>query len=164
MIYLRKIKVILVASVALFAALVAFNNITDYGSNYAFVQHVLSMDTTFEGNQLKYRAIETPFLHHLAYWIIIATEALVGLLCTIGAWQMWQNASNSTSEFNAAKKLANYGLTLGVILWFTGFMTIGAEWFVMWQSSIWNGQQAAFRFIVVIFMVLVFVNQAEQEG
>lgn len=39
------------------------------------------------------------------------------------------------------------GLTLGFTLWFAGFMIVGAEWFQMWQSTTWNGQQAAFRFI-----------------
>ena len=35
----------MVASCALFALLVAFNNLVDYGSNYKFVR-ILSMDTT----------------------------------------------------------------------------------------------------------------------
>ena len=30
-----------------FCLLVTFDNITDYGTNYLFVQHVMSMDTTF---------------------------------------------------------------------------------------------------------------------
>ena len=63
----RCIKSLLVGSVALFALLVAWNNVVDYGSNFAFVQHVLSMDTTFEGNALMHRAITTPALHHAAY-------------------------------------------------------------------------------------------------
>lgn len=66
-------------------------------------------------------------------------------------------------QFNAAKTLSNLGLALGVVLWFTGFMTIGAEWFLMWQSSIWNGQASAFRFVVVLFLVLIFINQPEEE-
>jgi hypothetical protein len=40
-------KTAMVAAIALFASLVAFGNITDYGTNWAFVQHVLSMDTVF---------------------------------------------------------------------------------------------------------------------
>jgi Predicted small integral membrane protein (DUF2165) len=42
--------------------LVAFDNITDYGTNYLFVQHVMSMDTTFPGNALMYRSITNPVL------------------------------------------------------------------------------------------------------
>ena len=38
------------------------------------------------------------------------------------------------------------GTTLGFLVWFTGFLVIGGEWFAMWQSATWNGQEAAFRF------------------
>ncbi len=31
------------------------------------------------------------------------------------------------------------------MVWLTGFVVISGEWFQMWQSSQWNGQQAAFR-------------------
>lgn len=162
--HIRSIKIILVASISLFACLVAVNNITDYGSNFAFVQHVMSMDTTFEGNKLKYRAIESPFLHNAFYWLIIMSEVGVCILCALGAWKMWQATSSDKAQFNRSKKIANFGLTLGILLWFTGFMTIGAEWFAMWQSPTWNGQSAAFMFISILFFVLIFNNQDEQES
>ena len=41
MIALRAAKVVMVAAVALFASLVAFGNMTDYSTNFVFVQHVL---------------------------------------------------------------------------------------------------------------------------
>jgi len=47
MIIVRAAKIAMIAAIALFATLVAFGNITDYGTNLAFVQHVLSMDTIF---------------------------------------------------------------------------------------------------------------------
>ncbi len=46
----RYAKILMVLSLAAFAFLVTFNNITDYGSNFGFVQHVLSMDTPFPEN------------------------------------------------------------------------------------------------------------------
>jgi predicted small integral membrane protein len=67
MVLIRCSKILLVASVALFTTLVVFNNITDYGSNYAFVEHVLRMDTTFPNNKGMWRAITSPTLHHAAY-------------------------------------------------------------------------------------------------
>ena len=36
---------------ALYILLVAFNNITDFGTNQAFVQHVFAMDTTNFGGK-----------------------------------------------------------------------------------------------------------------
>jgi hypothetical protein len=44
---------------------------------------------------------------------------------------------------------------LGFLVWFFGFMVIGGEWFQMWQSPLWNGQQAAFRFYLTILAVLI---------
>ncbi len=49
------------------------------------------------------------------------------------------------------------GLTLGFLLWQVGFMTIGGEWFGMWQSQQWNGVPSAFRFVMVIAAVLIFL-------
>ena len=44
-----------------------------------------------------------------------------------------------------------------------GFLVVGGEWFQMWQSKTWNGQEAAFRFIACIGLVLIFVNQPDGE-
>ena len=55
------------------------------------------------------------------------------------------------------------GLALGLVLWFGGFLVVGGEWFQMWQSKTWNGQEAAYRFIVCIGLVLIFLNQRDDE-
>ena len=52
MLITRYAKMIVSLVLASFCLLVAFDNITDYGTNYLFVQHVMSMDTTFPGNKL----------------------------------------------------------------------------------------------------------------
>lgn len=159
--YLRVIKLILVAQVGLFAFLVALNNVFDYDSNFNFVMHVMSMDTTFENNKLLWRAVTHQSVHHFAYWCIIFAEAITGILCFVGTYQLWLHRHSSKREFQRAKKLASIGLSLGITLWFTGFMTVGAEWFLMWQSDIWNGQDAAFKFIVFIFLVLLMLHMPE---
>lgn len=160
--YTRYSKVILIAAVALFASLVAFNNVTDYGSNFAFVQHVLNMDTTFPGNRAMWRAVDSPAVHHASYAVIIAVEALVAVLCWVGGFRLLRSIRDAR-QFNRAKGVAIAGLTLGIVLWFTGFITVGGEWFLMWQSQTWNGQQAAFRFVVVLGLVLVYLVQPDGE-
>jgi predicted small integral membrane protein len=40
MIETRIVKIVMVGSLALFAGLVAFDNLTDYQTNYVFVRHV----------------------------------------------------------------------------------------------------------------------------
>ena len=156
-------KIALLAAVALFMGLIAFNNITDYGSNFDFVQHVLSMDTTFPGNQLKWRAIGTPAVHHVFYWTIIAWEALSGLGIAAGALALWRARRQSAAVFNATKSLAVGALTANLILWFTAFLTVGAEWFVMWQSQVWNGQAAATRMFTCVGLVLLILKTPDSD-
>jgi predicted small integral membrane protein len=158
---LRMLKVIMVGMIAGFALLVALNNVVDYNSNFNFVQHVLSMDTTFEGNQLLGRAFSQPWLHHVAYGVIIACEFFTGLLGGAGAWFMLCRRRASFPEFHKALMLASWGLLLGLMLWFGGFMVVGGEWFLMWQSRSWNGQEAAFRFLVSIVTTLIFIHLPE---
>lgn len=159
----RLSKIVLTLCAGLFAALVAWNNVVDYGSNFAFVQHVLAMDTTFPGNQLMGRAVTSPTLHHAAYWAIIAAEAATGSLCLIGTAALWRARRDTAARFRRAKAWAVCGLTLGFVTWFFGFMTVGAEWFLMWQSQTWNGQDSAFRFVACLGLVLVYLAQDDGE-
>ncbi len=79
MIESRIAKTVMVGCLAAFALLVAFDNLTDYDTNFAFVRHVLSMDTTFPGNALMYRSIASPALWHAGYLLIIAGEGVTGI-------------------------------------------------------------------------------------
>jgi predicted small integral membrane protein len=160
MVLIRCSKILLVASVALFTTLVVFNNITDYGSNYAFVEHVLRMDTTFPNNKGMWRAITSPTLHHAAYMLIILMDAL---LCWAGAVKLLGALRKEVIEFNRSKNVAIAGLTLGFCLWFMGFIGIAGEWFLMWQSPQWNAQQAAFRLTTIFGIVLLFVTMPDTD-
>jgi predicted small integral membrane protein len=70
-----------VAAIGALTGLACLNNLMDYNSNFALVQHVLSMDTTFPEGTLRWRATTSPALHHAAYWLIITTEGVAGALC-----------------------------------------------------------------------------------
>jgi predicted small integral membrane protein len=153
LIVVRSCKVALVAAIALFFTLVVYNNATDYGSNWQFVQHVLSMDTTFPDSGLHWRAIVNTSLQKTAYWMIIATEAVTAALLWMGAIRLL--TAVGTADFGQAKILAAAGLTIGLMLYVVGFIAIGGEWFAMWQSQIWNGQQKAFDFVALISAVLI---------
>lgn len=163
MLIARLSKITLVAAVALYASLVAFGNITDYGSNFAFVQHVLSMDSVFPGATTTYRAIPEPVLHHVAYVLIIAAEVVTAVVCWIGAGRMFASRKAEARVFNRSKAWAIAGLTFGFLVWQVGFMTIGGEWFGMWMSTTWNGLQSAFRVFITIVAVLIFVTQRDGE-
>lgn len=153
----RLSKTVMVAAIALFATLVGFGNITDYGSNLAFVNHVLDMDTVFPDTTIRYRAISSPALHHAAYALIIAAEVVTALLCWIGAFRMLAALRQDAVLFRRSKAFAVAGLTMGFLVWQVGFMSIGGEWFGMWMSQQWNGVPSAFRFVVTILAVLIYV-------
>lgn len=160
--YTRLSKVLLVWSIAFFATLAAWSNFTDYDSNFVIIAHVLKMDTTFADNKALWRAIESPLAHHVVYGLIIFCEVIVAILCWLGGYHLLRSLKNPNA-FNQAKKLAILGLSLGFLLWFTGFIAIGGEWFLMWQSEVANGQQAAFRLVTIIGIVLIYLIQPDHE-
>ena len=157
---LRVCKAAFMASVCAWSSLVALNNITDYGANFQFVQHVLQMDTTFRGNPLGWRALHWAPLQHAAYVLIIGTEVAAGFLAGLAAARMIAGRDNS-ERFRRGKALGVIALALGALLWLVGFEVIGGEYFMMWQSASWNGQEAAFRFVVVCLLGMIFLAQDE---
>ena len=161
MLITRLAKIVMCFSLGLFCLLVAFDNVTDYGTNYVFVQHVLSLDTTLPDSATKYRAITNPVLWHIAYGAIIAAEAITGLLFVIGAWALWRVRLAPAEAFNRAKGYAIAASTLAFLIWFFGFTVVGGEWFGMWESKTWNGQEAAFRFYMSVLAVLILLNQPD---
>jgi predicted small integral membrane protein len=146
MLITRYAKMVMSLALASFCLLVTFDNLTDYGTNYLFVQHVLSMDTTFPGNALMYRSITNPVLWQIAYALIIAAEGTTGILFLAGAIRLFQVRNAPGAVFDAAKTYVVAAGTAAFLIWFFGFMVVAGEWFAMWQSATWNGQEAAFRF------------------
>jgi len=123
----------------------------------------MSMDTTFAGNALKYRAITSPTAWQVCYWLIIAAEAVTGILFLAGAIRLFQVRNASGAMFNQAKGLVVAAGLLAFVVWFFGFMVVAGEWFAMWQSQTWNGQAAAFRFYMALLGVLIFVSLPDDD-
>ena len=155
---LRLAKTISVAGIGLMSLLIVFGNITDYYSNYYFVEHVLKMDTTFPDSRLHYRSINNPFVFHASYILIILFEALMTFCCIKGSWLMFRNLKKDSAAFHASKKWAVAGIIIGILIWFVGFQVIGGEWFAMWQSETWNGLAASNRILVFLMLVLILLH------
>ena len=151
---IRISKILFVFSAALFAALAGMNNLLDYQTNFIPVQHVLLMDTVFPDNNSTWRAVVSPWLHHCAYWLIIITELAIAVLGFWGAGELWR-ARRDAAAFNRRKTKSILALTLGILLWFTGFIVVAGEWFLMWQSESWNAQQTAFFFAASFLLILI---------
>lgn len=159
----RWVKILCVKAIGIMALLVTFGNCTDYFSNYHFVEHVLKMDTIFPDSTLHYRSIQQPWLWHTSYIFIIVLEAIMGITCMLGTWQMWINRNQSAAAFHAAKKWAVIGIGIGIFIWFMLFEVFGGEWFAMWQSSIWNGLSAAERITGFLMLSLLLLYMKEEE-
>jgi predicted small integral membrane protein len=159
----RLAKIALTAASAFFLAIVVLNNLTDYGSNFGFVQHVLSMSTTFPGNHLMWRSIDVPLVHHVFYASLILWETVAGTLIGFGTWKLWRARQAPAAQWQAAKGVATIGFTLSLLQWYVALITIGGEWFAMWQSKLWNGQDAAFRLFTIMGISLIFLNMREGE-
>lgn len=159
---IRFAKWLLVATSALFISLVVFNNVTDYDSNLRYVEHVLTMDTTFQGNKGMWRRLEHESFHHIAYVLIILIEAAVALLLWVGVVQLWRSRGNGPA-FNHAKGAAVLGLGGAVALFFGGFLAVGGEWFLMWQSETWNAQPESAMFATLYGLILIFLAQRDAD-
>lgn len=160
---------VLVACNALYISLVAFGNITDYDTNYAFVQHVLSMDTTNFGGapgagldpDVMWRAITDPVVWNIGYIGIMVWESLAGVIL-IAAVVLWIRAFATRGTFDTPKTLSSIGLLMIVVLFFAGFIDIGGEWFSMWRSTAWNGEDTAFRNAMLDGLTLVLIHTTAQ--
>src|ERR1700752_1050941 len=157
----RAIKLLLVPGVAIFYLFVVFNNIPDYGSNYEFVRHVLMMDSTFPGNHLMWRAFHSPLVHTVFYIAIIAWESVTMLLCWWAGVRLLKSYRADRSQFAAALDVAVIALTTSLLMWLVAFLDVGGEWFLMWQSKMWNGQEEAFRMFTIVGVVFLVVLQRE---
>jgi predicted small integral membrane protein len=160
----RAAKSLLVAGIALFYTLVVFDNVTDFDSNYQFVHHVLSMDSTFPGNHGMWRALPSPTIHLGFYLSIIAWEFVTMVLLWVGVVRLGRTLRGQAAVFNGAKRIAIMALTLSMLMWLVAFLSVGAEWFLMWQSHTWNGQEAAFRMFAVVGIVLLILLQPDVDA
>ena len=160
---LRAVKLSLVFGVALFYTFVVLNNLTDYNSNYQFVRHVLMMDSTFPGNNGMWRALNSPAWHTAFYLSIISWESITMLLSWWGGLRLARAFTGPAFAFHQAKGIAVAALGLALLMWLVAFLSVGGEWFLMWQSKTWNSQDAAFRMFTVIGIVLLLLVQPDSD-
>ena len=157
----RWIKIGLGISVGLYMLLVCINNITDYGVNFQFVSKVSGMEDVFSRQRNGWRSVNRPILQHIFYAFIIAWEIAITMLVATGLRMMIKKVGADATDFTNSGKWLRTGLFLGVILWFTIFVSLGGEWFLMWQSKLWNGQLTAFLLSICFTLFLIHQNQQD---
>ncbi len=163
MLAIRLAKILSVGVIALYMALVVFNNVTDYWTNFAYVSEVLDIEQISPRSDIRWRAITSPALHHAAFVLIILTELAIALLTAAGALAMARALKASAQTFARAKAKAAAGLTLGFLLYEGGFVAVAGEWFGMWQSAAADAVPSAFRILSTMLGVLIFVSLEDEE-
>lgn len=154
---IRYSKLTLMAFFSFFGLLVIFSNFTDYSSNYEYVAHVLSMDTTRENSNIAYRAITSPMLHHRIYWIVITLEVMYTVYSLIGTYQLYKHINASADVFHEAKKWSLVGLLIAIFIYYVCLQVVGVEWFNMDESKSWNAKDWARHIVDFIFPLLIFI-------
>jgi predicted small integral membrane protein len=125
------------------------------------VRHVLMMDSTFPRNHGIWRAVNSPLVRTVFYIGIIAWESVTMVLCWWAGVRLLKSYRADGAQFAAALNLAVIALTTSLLMWLVAFLDVGGEWFLMWQSQIWNGQEEAFRMFTIVGVVFLVVVQRE---
>lgn len=160
----RALKILFSALAGAYLLLVGFTNVTDYATNLSFVQKVAGMEDLFTGEALRWRRVETPWVHHLLYVCIISWELLCGCLAVLGAWRMFGCRRSESFAFAAASVPSTYAYGLAVALWFGGFVTVAGEWFLMWRAEASDAQATALRLSILFLLLLLFHVAAPEPG
>ncbi len=158
----RLIKILFSGAVGIYISLVCFNNMFDYNSNFPFVSMVAKMEDTFSKERNGWRSINNVILHHAMFVLIVLWEISVAICVWLGFFKMLSKLKAATIEFKNAKKYTSFGLALGVLLWFTVFVAIGGEWFLMWQSKSWNAQGTA-CFLTCCFLLFLIYHSRDDD-
>ena len=110
-----------------------------------------------------WRAVNSSTIHTVFYLSIIAWEIATTLFCWWSVIRMARALRGSAAAFQQAKSTAVAALTLGLLMWLVAFLGVGGEWFLMWQSKTWNGQDAAFRMFTVLGIILLLLALPDGE-
>lgn len=163
----RIVKATLVCNCALLLTIVFIDNIFAYSINYEYVQHVMSMDTTFKHAQVYWRAVHHPMYYHIALILIIIGEALASVLLWMGGVVLFKHIRSEATQFENAKQFSLFGLLVAILLFSFAFFTIGSQWFASWQSTIWNAKNAIMPFLILCaltYLVVATKDKTEQQS
>ena len=157
----RVVASIFVLMTASYYLVVGFDNITNptnpNASNWPFVQGVLSGDGVPADSGFEWRFIDATWFQAAGYIMIITMETLTGILMLIGGI-LGLRRSGSTHRWGLAQKWTFAGGTVGLLVFFFGFITVGGNWFIMYLNSKWNGLAPAFQNSVMTALTLIFVT------
>ena len=157
----RTVTSVFVLMVASYYLVVAFDNITNptnpNGSNWPFVQGVLSGDGVPVDSGFEWRFIDATWFQAASYVGIMAVEAITGILLLIGGI-LGVRGARSSVRWATTQRWTYVGGLAGLVVFFFGFMVVGGNWFIMYLNSKWNGLEPAFQNSVITLAMLLLVT------
>ena len=157
----RLVTTLFVLMVAAYYVVVAFDNITNpvnpNGSNWPFVQGVLSGDGVPADSGFEWRFIDATWFQAFGFILIITGETLTGIILLIAGF-LGLRAVASPTRWALAQKWTYVGGLTGLGVFFFGFITVGGNWFIMYLNSKWNGLEPAFQNSVMTVSMLILVT------
>jgi predicted small integral membrane protein len=90
-------------------------------------------------------------------------EIVTAILLWTGCVALLRAIQRPVMNFEAAKRIPIIALTLSLLMWLVAFISVGGEWFLMWQSHVWNGQETAFRDFTMVGIVLLLFMFPERD-
>jgi predicted small integral membrane protein len=155
---LKKVKSIMMLTVALWGFVGALHNLVDWNGTIAAVGAVTSM-VTFEGGADGWQATSNPILIWAGAIFIILSKLVAAILCSIGGIRMWRENVSDEAAYYLAKNMALAGCGVAMIMLFGGFIVIAESWFELWRSESMLGPvlQSSFRYGGMIGLIALFV-------
>lgn len=158
----RAAKALICACLGAFGLIVGWTNIVDHQSNWQYVQRVLAMDAFhdwFDPAAIQGRAIAEEGAQRLFYYAIIAGEILMGALFMVAALLIARTVFSDDNP-SLGKAIAVLGGSVGLLVWYFGFVVIGAQWFAMWAST-YDAQMTAHMFSAFILIAMIYITRPE---
>lgn len=159
---IRNLKIVFVALIALLCLFYAGQNVANLDACYQAFAYVLGRVDHQVYPDSFFPAIQNPALLWLVLIVVVTLEFAAGLLSVKGAWDLWSARKAPAATFNAAKKFALLGCSIGIIIWMGLFGVFGGALFQMWQTEIGKGSLGdAFQFFAACAFVFLIVNSPD---
>jgi predicted small integral membrane protein len=155
---------------ALFPTLWGFlgflNDITDFnGTSDNAVKPLIAMTNTYGNPWQTWRAITASWAAPVGLTLIMAVEAIAGVLGAIAILVMLANLRGSTAAFAKGKAWMILACLAAILVWGIGFMVVAGDWFLAWEASkdpLATQQGAMIYFLPCALALLVAMTHREE--
>jgi len=160
--HIRYLKIMVAVIAGLMALFYVLQNFANIDQAHGALMYVMSgVDHTVYPATIAFKSA-SPEMAWAALALVFTGELLAGLLLFKGAIDMWGKRSATPDAFQSAKKWAEIGAGIGILVWFGFFGVIGAAFFQMWQTATGTASMnGAFQYFISCAFALMFIHQKD---